>query len=108
MPSLDYVQGAASKFVPVSLEHVIQKDIAYMAKHKGRPRRIPKKKSILKKIFGIGEKTPALQCQLNADEPDDPFVGLMNPSATQVTLGLKVFTKSEAPVDIIGRLEDDM
>ena len=108
MSPVDYVQGAASKFVPVTLEQVIQKDIAYMSKHKGRPRRIPKKRSFFKKIFGIGEKTPALQYQLNAEEPEDPFVGLLNTSATHVTLGLKVFTKSEAPVAIIGRLEDDM
>ncbi|KAJ2930762.1 hypothetical protein H1R20_g6336, partial [Candolleomyces eurysporus] len=105
--SPNYVQGDASKFVPVTLEQVIQKDIAYMSKHKGRPRRIPKK-SLFKRIFRIGEKTPALHYQLNAEEPEDPFVGLLDASATQVTLGLKVFTKSEAPVAIIGRLEDDM
>lgn len=102
---IDYTAGEASKFVPVTLEQVIERDITFMSKNKGRPKRTPKS-SFLRRLFGIEGPTPAAQIQARTDltEEDDGFFGLLDPVAARLNLGLKVYTKSEKPAVIVGRI----
>lgn len=106
--SMNYVAGGASIFLPETLDQVIQRDIAFMSKHKGRPRRAPKRQTFLRRLLGLGCPTPAPQVQgTMATDPNDVSFGLWDTTATHVTLGLKVHTRSETPVLIQARIKGE-
>lgn len=104
--STNYRTGDASVFLPDTLDKVIQRDIAFMSKHNGRPRRAHKKQTFLRKLFGLGRPTPAKQVQTSTD-PTDMCSGLCDETATHVTLGLKVYTRSDTPVIIQARIKGE-
>ncbi|KAF6743625.1 hypothetical protein DFP72DRAFT_1177801 [Ephemerocybe angulata] len=107
--STNYKAGGASVFLPDTLDQVIQRDISFMSKHNGRPRRAHKKQTFLRKLFGLGRPKPATQVQTSTNGPKDMVMcaGLRDETATHVTLGLKVYTRSDTPVVIQARIKGE-